>query len=110
VLPLLLVALGALATARLTRLATADYLTLPLRRRVLQAVQEGERAEDQPLPRLGYLFTCAWCMSIWIGAAVALPVAFAADGLNDYGLLTWPLLTLAYSQVTGLLAGREVDA
>ena len=104
-LPLLLVALGALSTARLTRLATADYLTLPLRRRVLQAVQEGGRAE--------YLLSCAWCASIWIAAPVAIVVMVLAPQLRGdaaHNTAVYALLLLTFSQVAGLSASAEADA
>jgi hypothetical protein len=104
VLPLLLVVLGALATARLTRLLTADQLTEPARRRLLQRVQEGGRLE--------YLMVCRWCASVWVGLPVALAVVAAAPDLRPslaVGALVAALLTLAYSHITGLLAVREVE-
>jgi hypothetical protein len=104
VLPLLLVVAGALATARLTRLVTADQLTLPLRRRVLQAVPEGGHLE--------YLLSCAWCVSVWIGYCVALVVVAAVPELRPTfagGVASTFLLTLAYSHVTGRLARTEVE-
>jgi hypothetical protein len=105
VLPLLLATLGALATARLTRLVTADRLTLPVRRAMLTRVREGGQLE--------YLLSCGWCASFWI----ALPVA----------ALTWALIpevtigaaretaldvltALAFSYVAGRLAQSEVEA
>lgn len=106
VLPLLIVVLGALSTARLTRLVTADQLTEPLRRRVIQRVQEGGHLE--------YLVSCAWCASVWIGFPVALALTpWLAGALHVHGLLAALALVygqaLAYSQVTGLLASREVE-
>ena len=107
VLPLLLVVLGALATARLTRLLTADRLTLPLRRRLLQGVQEGGQHE--------YLLTCRWCLSMWIAPAVTgLVVGLAPEpqpaSVGVAGtVLVGCLLTLAYSQITGQLAAAEVE-
>lgn len=103
-LPLLLVVAGALGTARLTRLLTADQLTLPLRRRVLQAVQEGGRLE--------YLISCAWCTSMHVGALTAAAVIGACPQLRPsaaVGFLTWYLLTLSYSHLTGRLAQTEVE-
>lgn len=104
-LPLLLVVAGALATARLTRLVTADQLTLPLRRRVLSRAREGGQLE--------YLLSCAWCTSVWIG----IPIAGLVTGLS--GLATGlglariavvdVLLGLAYSHLAGRLAATEVE-
>ena len=102
---LLLVIVGALATARLTRLVTADQLTLPLRRRVLQVVREGGRLE--------YLASCSWCASMWIAAPVAIVVLSLCPDLQGDGphnAAVYGLLTLAYSHVTGRLARTEVEA
>lgn len=101
-LPLLLVTAGALATARLTRLATADQLTLPLRRQVLSRVREGGRLE--------YLLSCAWCASVWIGAGVAALITPHVAHWSHGGVLLWLLLTLAYSHLTGRWARTEVEA
>lgn len=55
-----LLALG--ATARLTRLITADYLTRGIR---FWAVRRWGPDHDIP-----YLLTCAWCSGLWIAGAV----------------------------------------
>lgn len=103
-LPLLLAVAGAFATARVTRLLTADRLTLPLRRRVLQSVREGGLAE--------YLISCAWCTSMHVGLLVAAIVVGLAPALHPTpvtGAATVLLLALGYSHVAGLLAAREVE-
>lgn len=75
-------AIDALATYRLTRLATADVISEPARRAVLRrtgtevgpdqddlsAVEVVEGLKDPP--RLATLVTCRWCAGIWIAAAV----------------------------------------
>lgn len=102
--PLLLAALGALATARITRLIVADRLTLPVRRRVLSRVREGGSLE--------YLLSCSWCTSIWVGLLVAAFVEHAAfaDQPKPTRVLLWLLLTLAFSHLTGRWARTEVEA
>lgn len=74
--------INALAAARLTRLVTDDYLTLPLRALVVRAAYRGyseqqtdqqwvESALDDPSPpRLAKLVTCTACASVWVGAGV----------------------------------------
>lgn len=88
-------AIGALVTARLTRLITRDQILHPVRRRLI--LRWGMDS------MLSYLITCDWCVSIWMGAAVA--TVGAETGL-------WPRwaaipLCLAYSYVAGYLASRE---
>jgi hypothetical protein len=73
----------ALATYRLTRLATADVISEPVRMAVLRRVgaapppgsgdptaQEVVESLKDP-PRLATLVTCRWCAGIWIAAGVA---------------------------------------
>lgn len=86
--------LDGLAVYRLTRLATADVLTQPLREHVIEAAYDRDlhRPHDQGLleevptevpdrwqltaemdvdpPPLATLVTCRWCASVWIAAAV----------------------------------------
>ena len=71
-----------LATYRLTRLATADVISEPVRMAVLRRVgAEPQPGEEDPTaqevveslehpPRLATLVTCRWCAGVWIAAAV----------------------------------------
>lgn len=73
----------ALATYRLTRLATADVISEPVRMAVLRKVgAEPEPGAEDPTaqevvealqhpPRLATLVTCRWCAGIWIAAGVS---------------------------------------
>ncbi len=57
--------LGAAATARLARLVATDtILTTPRLRYVRSMDRRGH-------PMLAELAVCTWCVSMWIGAAVA---------------------------------------
>ena len=47
-----------LATYRLTRLITRDSITEPIREWIWK-----RRPPEKS--KIGYLFTCEWCMSIW---------------------------------------------
>jgi hypothetical protein len=90
---------GALAVHRLTRLVTEDELTRPLRERAAEwARGDAHRAAR---PRLGYLLTCPWCVSVYVAAAwaaltVTAPAAAAPPGPSSPG-----------PSVTGLLASLE---
>lgn len=94
----------ALATARLTGLATLDEITRPTREAILRRLDE-RRASHRAL---AYFVTCPWCQSLWIGAAVA-PIAYASvpvdywQGANPWALV--PALALAFSMTTGMLSG-----
>lgn len=95
---------GALATARLTRLATADKITEPLRLRTVHRHGEDSLA--------AYLAFCPWCQSIYYGLPVAAAVVATSPPLRPTrraGAVMVGLLWLAYSHLTGLLAGLEED-
>ena len=77
-----------LATYRLTRLITADRITEPLREWV------NGRSEWA-----GYLVTCDWCLSIWIGPLVVIPAV-----LWPSTMVTVVVAALSASAVTGLLS------
>jgi hypothetical protein len=127
--PAVIVFVYALAVARVTRLITADKITEPLRTRIMvalcaarrypghdmghestlqlgqvQKVMAIERMQDNgEAPMSVYMLGCPWCASIYV-AALAAPVVFW------WGLSPWflvPALALAFSYITGFLAGKE---
>jgi hypothetical protein len=81
-----------LASYRLTRLLVVDVVFEPLREKVW--------AKFPPSTKLGYLFTCMWCMSIWAALALILlalvvpPLAYVVS------------LVLSISAIVGLVAAR----
>lgn len=84
-------ALGAAATARLSRLVTRDsILDKPRLRFVQQMDRDGH-------PKLAELAVCPWCVSVWIGALVA---AAAHLRIPGYRLVT---SALAFSLVAGVV-------
>lgn len=97
VVPLLL---ALLAVWRLARLITTDFLTEPIRNWVSGY---DAKTESEQRPRLGYLFSCPWCMSIWIAAPVIWPALWWPD--NRAVLLV--LAALTASGVAGMLATIE---
>jgi hypothetical protein len=50
----------ALATYRVTRFLTTDHLFNGPREKIFNRFNPSES-------KIGYLFTCEWCMSIWVG-------------------------------------------
>lgn len=105
----------ALATYRLTRLATADVISEPVRMAVLRRVgAEPPPGQDDPTaqevvesladpPRLATLVTCRWCAGIWIAGAVTAARALLPG--------TWQPVArgLALSSAAVLLARIEDD-
>jgi hypothetical protein len=74
----------AMATYRLTRLATADVISEPIRRSIVirsvelpideladgtATAQEAVDGLDDP-PKVARLITCRWCAGMWIAAGV----------------------------------------
>ena len=87
-----------LAVARLTRLVTADQITLAWRRRIVKRWPE----EGHWIP---YLVHCSWCTSMWISVPAGIAWAFPLLPLR----LWWLALpaALAMSYVAGLLSQIE---
>jgi hypothetical protein len=54
----------ALATFRITRLFTTDY--------IFEWLRNGIWKKFPPHTWLGYLFTCDWCFSIWVASGIAI--------------------------------------
>lgn len=81
-----------LAVWRLARLVTADFITEPIR---AAAARRGEK--------LGYLFECPWCLSIWLAPIVVAP-AVAWPGNR---VIFAAVLILAASGAAGLMATIE---
>ena len=95
----LLVVVGLLAHARLTRLITNDRITQPLRTTVVRRLG--------PTHPASYLIHCRWCTGLWLALPIAAATGWAAH--LPHPALTWPLLALAYSHGTGLLVRAEGD-
>lgn len=82
-----------LATFRFSRLLTVDVILSSLREKIWNKF-------PPHVSKFGYLFTCSWCMSIWVASAVTL----------CYTII--PIVTLllcvpfAISAVVGLIANR----
>ena len=113
--PGLLVLLILLTTYRTTRLIIED--TFPpigvprekflnwLKPTDQRVIAEGDVFPKGHLGALGrslhYLFTCPWCMSVWVGAGIIW-------GVMQYVSVPMPILVWAASSaVTGLLANLE---
>lgn len=85
--------IDSLATYRLSRLVTTDTITEPVRNKIWDKFSPQET-------KLGYLITCNWCTSIWMGAGVAVARELAPK--------TWNVAAtaLAASAVTGIISDR----
>jgi hypothetical protein len=98
---------GLLTTARLTRLISADRVTLPIRAAIVR--------RWGPSSAPGYLVHCRWCVSMYVAPLAAAAVLWLWDALAfDLHPVSWAhrivlgaLLALAFSHGTALLAGLE---
>lgn len=106
--PWLVVALIVLTTYRITRFLIDDRLAQPVVSRV-QEWAEGRyltkhdaNATPEYQSQIGYLFSCPWCVSIYVAGAVTcvVDVWFEPVALPV-------LVALVASGVTGLLATAE---
>jgi hypothetical protein len=83
-----------LATYRITRLITRDMITAPLR----NAFWKKFPPESS---YLGYLSTCEWCFSFWIGSGLVISAIIIPT-------VTYIVATIcAVSAIAGLLTAYE---
>ena len=92
-LDLLALAVLGLATFRLARLISTDTVSRRLRDEIWK--------RHSPAKGLGYLITCNWCLSIWIGIALTISCTM---------IPVWTLIAatpFALSAIAGLLTAYE---
>jgi hypothetical protein len=94
-----LLAVGALAVHRLTRLVIEDEVTSPVRARI-RRWSDGT-AERPAHPAVSYFLTCPWCVSVWVAAGWATLTATAPAVAAPAGAV------LAWSSAAGLLSSLE---
>ena len=83
----------ALATYRITRLITRDVITESIRNRVWKKYPPESS-------KLGYLFTCEWCMSIWTASLL-----YGCFIITSVTVIV--VVPFALSAVAGLLTAYE---
>ena len=88
--------LALVATCRITRFVTKDTLAAGFRIRV------ADRFGDDS--KVTYLVNCGWCLSIWVGTAMAVATHF----LGGSAWLQVPETALTLSYVAGV-AARWLD-
>lgn len=104
--PLLLFLVYALATARLTGLATgADELTVDRVLAIVNKINPGKLSSGWRY-KVAYGIACMWCASIWIGLLFVAPIAYWYPA-EPWALI--PALGLAFSAVTGMTSGWGRD-
>lgn len=86
--------IDALATHRLTKLAIDDEITAPLREKVWERYPPHEH-------NIGYVLTCPWCSSMWIGLGVAVARTIAPSAWRPLSY------ALALSSLTSLIEERK---
>jgi Protein of unknown function (DUF1360) len=80
----------ALASFRVTRFFVEDILFEPVRDKIWE--------KFPPSTKLGYLFTCYWCLGFWVSALIlVLYLLFPS-------VMIVPVLLLALSAVVGMIA------
>jgi len=88
-IPLIIIAL---ATYRIARLLTTDV--------IFEGLREWVWKRKPPHTKIGYLFTCIWCMSIWVASGVAICYTMITTATTVIAL------PFALSAVAGLIAAR----
>lgn len=88
-IPLLILVL---ATFRISRLLTVDV--------IFEGLREWIWKKKPPHTKIGYLFTCNWCMSIWVASLLTICYTIITTAT------TLIALPFALSAVAGLIAAR----
>jgi hypothetical protein len=88
-IPLLILAL---ATFRISRLFTVDV--------IFENLREWIWKRKPPHTKIGYLFTCNWCFSIWVASLVVICYTIVPTATTVIAL------PFALSAVAGLIAAR----
>ena len=87
-----------LATARVSRLITTDFLLDTPRGWLISRLADKGRIRD----KLAYLLVCDWCASMYVAGAVA--GAWRAWGDTMWLMMVYAVLSASY--VTGFLASK----
>lgn len=94
-----------LAVARLTGLIAFDEITRPIREGLVRRLDPAKGWHRKVAYLVGGATDegdgCPWCLSIWIAAAVAPLVWYH----GDHPAVFVPAVALAFSQLTGMIAG-----
>lgn len=93
-----LLAVYALAVARVTGLIVNDAIFDAPRDALMVWLDDRPKTAGS---FVAALIGCPWCVSIWVGAVAAPLVWF----FGDSPFMIIPALMLAFSQVTGMVAG-----
>lgn len=94
----LMLLIYALAVARVTGLIVSDSITEPVRDRIVGWLDDRPGSAGALIAEL---IQCPWCAGMWV-SLIAAPLAWF---LGDSPILLIPALALAFSQVTGMIAG-----
>ena len=84
----------ALATYRVTRFLTTDHLFETTREKIFNRY-------NPSTSKIGYLFTCEWCMSIWVG------LGFTFWYTINQEITRFFAVALALSAIASLLSAYE---
>ena len=82
----------ALATFRISRLFIVDVIFDDIRNKVWE--------KYPPTTKVGYLFTCTWCMSFWVASLITICYTIGT------AITLIIALPLALSAVAGLITAR----
>lgn len=88
----------ALAVARVTGLVVSDSITEPARDTLISWLDDRPKTAGS---FIAALIQCPWCAGMWV-ALIASPLVWF---FGDSPVMLVPAIALAFSQVTGMMAG-----
>lgn len=84
-----------LATWRISNILTAEKIAEPLREQF--GIVDMEGYVDAPDTFLAGVFSCLWCMSVWVGLAVTLILLLVPEALLPFALSTIAIMVDRYN-------------
>jgi hypothetical protein len=104
--PLVIFIVYALATARLTALATGhDEITADWVLKLVEKINPA-KLESGWRFKLAYGVGCMWCASVWLALLLTAPAAYLIP-TNPWAMV--PAMALACSQISGMFSGWGRD-
>lgn len=87
--------IAGLATWRISNILTAEKIAEPLREQL--GIVDMEGYVDAPDTFLAGVFSCLWCMSVWVGLAATITLLLVPEALLPFAFSAIAILVDRYN-------------